>query len=166
MQLSEPALRGAQRHVESCQDCSRKLQRHQFVHGGISRMRVPSPSPPSPECMGDADWLEVAAGLLPEAKTRELVKHAAQCGHCGPLLKSAAEALVDEATPSEEALLASLQSARPEWRKNMAATLRDMQPKSSWWRPVFSWPVPAYALGGIVAVVVLAWIGVRALHPP
>jgi len=133
-------------------------------------MRVPNPSPPSPECMGDAEWLEVAAGLLPEAKTRELMKHAAQCGHCGPLLKNAAEALVDEATPSEEALLASLQSARPEWRKNMAATLRDSvrdrQPKPSWWKAVFTWPAPAYAFAGIVAVAVVAWIGVRALHPP
>jgi len=165
-QLSEPALREAQRHVQSCLECSRKLQRHQFVHSEILRMRVPNPSPPTSACMGDAEWLEVAAGLLPEAKTRELMKHAAQCGHCGPLLNNAAEALVDEATPSEEALLASLRSARPEWRKNMAATLRDMQTKSSWWRPVFSWPVPAYALGGIVAVAVLAWIGVRALHPP
>jgi hypothetical protein len=85
-------------------------------------------------------------------------------------LKNAAEALVDEATPSEEALLASLQSARPEWRKNMAATLRDSvrdrQPKSSWWRAVFAWPAPAYAFAGIVAVAVVAWIGVRALHPP
>jgi CHAT domain-containing protein/tetratricopeptide (TPR) repeat protein len=120
--------------------------------------------------MGDAEWLEVAAGLLPEAKTRELMKHAAQCGHCGPLLKNAAEALVDEATPSEEALLASLQSARPEWRKNMAATLRDSvrdrQPKPSWWKAVFTWPAPAYAFAGIVAVAVVAWIGVRALHPP
>jgi CHAT domain-containing protein/tetratricopeptide (TPR) repeat protein len=169
VQLSETALREAQRHVESCQDCSRKLQRHQFVHGEISRMRVPNPSLPTPECMGDAEWLEVAAGLLPEAKTRELMKHAAQCGHCGPLLKNAAESLVDEATPSEEALLESLQSARPEWRKNMAATLRDsvrnQQPASSWWRAVFAWPAPAYAVAGIVAVAVVAWIGVRALHP-
>ena len=98
-QLSEPALREAQRHVESCQDCSRKLQRHKFVHSEILRMRVPNPSPPTPECMGDAEWLEVAAGLLPEAKTRELMKHAAQCGHCGPLLKNAAESIADEATP-------------------------------------------------------------------
>ncbi|HEY6767603.1 MAG TPA: CHAT domain-containing tetratricopeptide repeat protein [Candidatus Sulfotelmatobacter sp.] len=169
-QLSEPTLREAQRHVESCHDCSRKLQRHQFVHSEILRMRVPNPSPPTPECMGDAQWLEVAAGLLPEAKTRELMKHAAQCGHCGPLLKNAAETIADEATPSEEALLASLQSARPEWRKNMAATLRDSvrdrQPKSSWWRAVFTWPAPAYAFAGIVAVAAVAWIGVRALHPP
>jgi CHAT domain-containing protein/tetratricopeptide (TPR) repeat protein len=169
-QLSEPALREAQRHVESCQDCSRKLQRHQSVHSEILRMRVPNPSPPTPECMGDAEWLEVATGLLPEAKTRELMKHAAQCGHCGPLLKNAAETIADAATPSEEALLASLGSARPEWRNNMAATLRDRvrvrQPKPSWWRVVFAWPAPAYAVAGIVAVALVAWIGVRALRPP
>src|SRR5208283_2472625 len=169
-QLSEPALREAQRHVESCQDCSRKLQRHKFVNGEISRMRVPNPSSPTPECRGDAEWLEVAAGLLPEAKTRELMKHAAQCGHCGPLLKNAAEALVDETTPSEEALLASLQSARPEWRENMAATLRDRvrdrQVESPWWKAVFAWPAPAYAFAGIAAVTLVAWVGVRALRPP
>ena len=168
-QLSESTLREVQRHVESCQDCSRKLQRHQFVHGQILRMRVPGPSPSTSACMGDAGWREVAAGLLPEAKTRELMKHAAQCGQCGPLLKNAAEALVDEATPGEETLLASLQSARPEWRKNMAATLRDnvrdRQAKPSWWRAIFAWPTPAYAFAGIVAVAVVAWIGVRALHP-
>lgn len=136
----------------------------------ILRMRVPKPSPPSSQCIGVADWLEVAAGLLPEAKTRELMKHAAQCGHCGPLLKNAAGALADEATPSEEALLASLQSARPEWRKNMAATLRDSvrdrQPKSSWWSAVFTWPAPVYVFAGTVAVALVAWIGVLALHPP
>jgi CHAT domain-containing protein/cytochrome c-type biogenesis protein CcmH/NrfG len=169
-QLSELALGEAQRHVESCQDCSRKLQRHKFVHSEILRMRVPNPSPPTPECMGDAEWLEVAAGLLPEAKTRALMKHAAQCGHCGPLLKSAAEALVDEATPSEEALLASLQSARPEWRKNMSATLResvrDRQPIHPWWRTLFVWPSPAYALAAVAAVAIVAWMGMRTLRPP
>ena len=72
----------------------------------------------------ETEWLNVAAGLLPEAKTRELMKHAAQCGHCGPLLKNAAETLADEVTPSEETLLASLSSARPEWQRNMASTLR------------------------------------------
>ena len=169
-QLSESTLRDAQRHVESCQDCSRRLQRHQFVHSEILRMRLTNPSPPTPECVGGIEWLEVAAGLLPVAKTRELMKHAAQCEHCGPLLKNAAEALVDEATPGEEVLLASLQSARPEWRRNMAATLRDSardrQQKSPWWRAVFSWPTPAYVFAGTVAVALVAWIGVLILHPP
>jgi CHAT domain-containing protein/cytochrome c-type biogenesis protein CcmH/NrfG len=133
-------------------------------------MRVPNPSLPTPECREDAEWCEVAAGLMPEADTRELMKHAAQCGHCGPLLKNAAEALVDEATPSEDALLMSLQSARPEWRKNMAATLRDSmrdrKPELSWWKTIFAWPTPAYAFAGIIAVALVAWIGVRTLYPP
>lgn len=169
-QLSEPALREAQRHVESCQECSRKLQRHQFVHSEILRMRVANPSPPTPDCIGDAEWLDVAAGLLPEAKTRELMKHATQCGHCGPLLKNAADAIADEATTEEEALLSSLQSARPEWRRSMATTLRDRvqggRSRQSWWRPVLMRRVPAYTFAGIAAVAAIIWIGVRTLHPP
>jgi CHAT domain-containing protein/cytochrome c-type biogenesis protein CcmH/NrfG len=169
-QLSEGAIREAQRHVDSCKDCQRKVQMHKSVQSEISRRPVPRSAPPGQDCIQDSEWVRVAAGLLSDSQTRELMKHAAQCGHCGPLLKNAAEAVVDEATPSEEALLASLQSARPEWRKNMAATLRysvrDRQPKSSWWKAVFVSPAPAYALAGIVAVAALAWIGVRAWRPP
>jgi CHAT domain-containing protein len=132
--------------------------------------------------MEDAEWSEVAAGLLPEAKTNELMKHAAQCGHCGPLLKNAGEALMDETTPSEEALLTSLQSARPEWRKNMAERLRSRSgPKkigekeyirkqevesSPWRQGLFSWPRPAFAFAGAVVAIMAAWLGWRALHPP
>jgi CHAT domain-containing protein/tetratricopeptide (TPR) repeat protein len=173
---SEPVLREAQRHVESCQDCSRKLQRHQFVHREILRMRMPNPSPPTPRCIRDAEWLKVAAGVLPEAMTRELMKHAAQCGHCGPLLKNAAETLVDETNPSEEAWVASLRSTRPEWRKNMAEKLRayaeaddrgrEKKEKTPWWQVLFSGHRPAFALAGLAAAVLAGWLGVRMLHPP
>jgi hypothetical protein len=135
--ISDPNLGEAQRHVESCHDCSRTLQTHQFVDSEILRMRARNLSPPTPQCIADPGWLEVAAGFLPEAKTRELMKHAAQCGHCGPLLRNAAEILAEEATPSEETLLESLKSTQPEWQKKMAATLRDgvrdRRRKSSWW---------------------------------
>jgi CHAT domain-containing protein/cytochrome c-type biogenesis protein CcmH/NrfG len=176
-QISEQSLREAQHHVESCQDCRRNLQMHRYVPSEIFRMRAPTPSPPTPECIGDAEWLEVAAGLLPDAKTRELMKHAAQCGHCGPLLKNAAEALVDETTPREEAWLASLRSAQPEWRKNMAETLRrgagakdsSREKKgggASWWQALFSWSRPAFALAAIALVVVAGWLALLMLRPP
>jgi CHAT domain-containing protein/tetratricopeptide (TPR) repeat protein len=169
-QPSEQALREAQRHVESCQDCSRKMQMHKSVQSGISRVATASNVPAGPHCLEQTDWLNLAAGLLPEADTKELMKHAAQCGHCGPLLKNAVETLSDEVTPSEETLLASLGSARPDWQRNMASTLRGnaqlRQPKPSWWRTVFAWPIPAYALGVVAAVAVVAWIGVRTLRPP
>jgi CHAT domain-containing protein/cytochrome c-type biogenesis protein CcmH/NrfG len=167
--LSEQALREARGHVESCQDCSQKVQMHKSVQSEILNMGVSSNAPAGPDCVDETEWLSVAGGLLPEAKTRELMTHAAQCGHCGPLLKNAAETLADEVTPVEETLLASLSSARPEWQRNMASTLRgnvkDAQQKPSWWRALVTWPTPAYGLAAIAAVAVVAWMGIRALQP-
>jgi CHAT domain-containing protein len=167
---SEPSLEDARRHVESCQDCSRKVQMHKSVQSGILNLSVRRNVPPGPDCVPETEWLNVAAGLLPEAKARELMKHAAQCGHCGPLLKSAAETLAEDITPGEEALLASLDSARPKWQKNMAVTLQTnvqgRQPKPFRLRAIFSWPTPAYAFAGIAAIAIVAWIGVRTLRPP
>jgi tetratricopeptide (TPR) repeat protein len=169
-QLSEHDLREAQRHVESCQDCSRRLQMHESVHSEILNMGVPRNAPAGPDCVADNEWLDVAAGLLPEAETRQLMKHAAQCGHCGPLLKSAAETLADDVTPSEERLLAALSSARPEWQMSMASTLRsrvqERHAKPPWWRAVFARPTPVLAFAGMAAIVIVAWIGMRTLRPP
>jgi CHAT domain-containing protein/tetratricopeptide (TPR) repeat protein len=175
-ELSEQALREAQRHVESCQACSRKVQLHKSVQREILRVRVPNPTPPTPDCIGDTEWLGVAAGLLSGAKIRELMKHAAQCGHCGPLLKNAAETLADETTPSEETLLSSLGSSRSEWQKNMAATLRDSvgtqgndrgkKGGARWWQGLFSWPRPGFALAAIGVGVMAGWLGLIMLRPP
>jgi len=175
-QLFDEYLREAERHVQSCADCSQKLHMYRSVHSEISRLRARDPSPPSAGCIGDAEWLGVAAGLYPEAKTRELMQHAAQCGHCGPLLKNAAEALVNETTPGEEAWLTSLRSAQPEWRKNMAAKLRasagakgedrEEREGGQWWNALFSWPGPVVAAIGIVVAVLAGWLGLRVLQPP
>ena len=53
-QLSEQALGEAQRHVESCQDCSRKVQMHRSVQSEILRMGMPSNVPPGPDCVADS----------------------------------------------------------------------------------------------------------------
>ena len=171
-QLSEQALGEARRHVESCQDCGQKVQMHKFVQSEISRLGAQSKVPLSPDCIADTEWLNVAAGLLPETKTRELLKHAAQCGHCGPLLRNAADTLSDEVTPNEEEVLASLSSTCSGWRRSMAKTLRgsvqDRQPhkqNASWWQGFFSWPRLGFALAGITAVIVAGWLGVRMLQP-
>jgi CHAT domain-containing protein/tetratricopeptide (TPR) repeat protein len=168
--LSEQALGEARSHVESCQDCSRMVQMHKSVQGEILRMSESSSVPPGPDCVADSEWVEVVAGLLPETKSRELMKHAARCGHCGPLLKNAAETLADEVTPEEETVLASLSSARPEWRRNLAAALHgsgeERQQKTSWWRAIFAWPNPAYGIAVIAAVATIVSIGLRTLRPP
>src|SRR5260370_23136140 len=84
------------------------------------------------------------------------------------MVRGGAETLADEVTPSEETLLGSRSSARPEWQRNMASTLRGNvkeRKQPSWWRAMFAWPTPAYALAGIAVVAIVAWIGVRTLRP-
>ena len=170
--LSGEALREAQRHVESCQDCDRKVRMHGSVQMAMSRLTSGN-SVKGPDCSDEKDWVRIAAGLEGESETRERMKHAAQCGHCGPLLRTAVTTLSDETSPDEEAVLAKLGSARPDWQTQMAQTSRSggesqriSQPARSFWRTLFYWPRPAFAIVGLALLVVAGWIGVRILRPP
>jgi CHAT domain-containing protein len=171
--FSGQALGTAQRHLESCEDCDRKVQMHKQVQNEISQLGPTRLIQPSSGCPQDVDWLHVAAGLVPETEARQLMAHAAQCDHCGPLLREAAESLSDETTPEEEALVASLSSVRPEWQSRMAKTLRSTaehrqvkERHPGWLSVLFSWPRPAFALAGVALVVVAGLLAVRTLNPP
>jgi CHAT domain-containing protein len=125
---------------------------------------------PGPDCLDKAEWVRVAAGLVADNDTKERMKHAAQCGHCGPLLRAAAETLSDEVTLHEEALLANLSSASSGWQSQMARVLRqsaESQRKSkqsfSWLRG-FVWRQAAVAAAAAVAVVAV-WFGIRIFRP-
>ncbi len=170
--LGEPfaqVVSDAQRHVEFCKDCHRKVQMHKHAQNELFGLRERKPGPLRPECPEEGEWLSVAGGLLPKDKAWELMKHAAQCDHCGPLLRDAVKLLTDEATPEEEKELAELESARGEGQKKMADRLRKNQPvneRRSWWKSLAMWPRPAFAFAGLAVAVLAAWFGVRALRPP
>lgn len=163
----------AVRHLEVCPDCALRVQMHKSAQVDISDLGLSSHVAPGPKCLAGVEWLKVAAGLLPDERTKELMKHAAQCRHCGPLLKVASESLSDEMTSQEEQTLASLGSARPEWQKRLAKTL---QGRTGNWKPykgpaLFSrrwlvWPRPAFALAVLIAVAGSIWLGSRTLQPP
>jgi anti-sigma factor RsiW len=149
--LSPGAIREAERHVESCEDCSRKVSKyrrlmHRFSNGVISA--AAGADCPKAE---DVDWYEVAAGLWPELKATQLIMHAALCDHCGPLLR-AATPVDDDTTPQEEKLLAELKApSRPVIQGRPQPIPLDPSPR---WRPFLRWNVfvPAAALVLIVAV--------------
>jgi CHAT domain-containing protein len=161
------------RHVESCQDCAQKVQMHKLVQNEISRLAKPSEVQPGPDCITDMEWFNVVAGMLPETKTKELMKHAAQCGHCGPLLKTAAETLSDETTQDQENMLASLRSARPEWQRAIAETMQissrgreSGNKRTSWLQEIFSWPRTAFAVAAFATIMIAGWLGFRLIRPP
>ncbi len=107
--LSPEAIREAERHAQSCVDCSRKVSKYRQLMGQLSNVAVSRAVPPGADCPKDIDWYDVAAGLWPELKARALIMHAALCDHCGPLLRTAT-ALDQPPTAQEELLLAELKS--------------------------------------------------------
>jgi CHAT domain-containing protein/tetratricopeptide (TPR) repeat protein len=171
--LADPILLDVQRHVESCGDCRRKLQTHRDVQGEISRLGSTKSLLDDEKCPKDADWLDLVAGLLPEAKAEELMSHAAQCDHCGPLVRDAVETLSDEATAAEANMMAGLSSARPEWQKALAGKLGRVAQnigavpdRTPWWRGFVLWPRPVFVVGTVAVVTVMCWLGLSLLRSP
>jgi CHAT domain-containing protein/tetratricopeptide (TPR) repeat protein len=171
-QLSENAIQEIQQHLDSCQDCDRKVQMHRSVQSAISRLAMSGQTPKGPRCSDEIEWMRLAAGELDETEAKGLMQHASQCRHCGPLLKAAVKTLSDVPTPDEEAALAKLRSARQDWQAKMARTLRNVT-KDPWresapafWERLFSWPRPAFAAVAAAVVITAVWIGLRALRPP
>ena len=148
--LSRESVREAERHVQSCGDCSRKVSKYRQLVGRLSNVVVSEAVLPGADCPKDkdVDWHEVAAGLWPELKAKQLIMHAALCDHCGPLLR-AATYVDDDPTPQEEKLLAELKApSRPD-----LAPQRVPPPPSP--RRFMRWLVPALALTVIALLVSL-----------
>ena len=148
--LSAGAVREAERHVESCGDCSRKVSKYRQLLGRRSNVVVSEAVLPGADCPKDkdVDWHEVAAGLWPELKAKQLIMHAALCDYCGPLLRAATN-VDDDPTPQEEKLLAELKApSRPDLTPEPVPSLPSP-------RPFMRWLVPAVALILIVAALVV-----------
>jgi anti-sigma factor RsiW len=154
--LSPDAVREAERHVESCVDCSRKVSKYRQLVNRSSNIVASEAAPPGVDCPQDkdVDWHEVAAGLWPELKAKQLIMHAALCDHCGPLLRAATN-VIDDPTPQEEELLAELKApSRP--RPSPIPSPVPAPPPPSW--RFMRWLVPAVAL--------LVIVGVLSTRPP
>jgi anti-sigma factor RsiW len=84
-----------------------KVSHYRQLVNRSSNVVVSEVAPPGADCPRDVDWHEVAAGLWPELKAKQLIMHAALCDRCGPLLR-AATSVDDDPAPEEEKLLAEL----------------------------------------------------------
>jgi len=131
-----PSLREAERHLAACAECRREVAQYRQL---VDRTKVgPEMRAPQPGCPTDIDWHEVVSGLWPESQTAQLITHAAQCVHCGPLLRAAAAE--DEPTAQEEEFLSQLKApSRPTLQPTRVPNLAS-QP-SSIWRQFWNWKV-------------------------
>jgi tetratricopeptide (TPR) repeat protein len=106
-------------HLSECQDCLERLLRWQgtqLKHLETVGMR----QEPYPDCPAEEVVREVAAEMAPPHIARRTLQHAAQCDHCGPLLKSYREAFSEELSPEIAALVDRLPAANPKQQRKMA----------------------------------------------
>jgi hypothetical protein len=150
--LPAETVREIERHVQSCGECSRKVLKYWQLVSRPSDVVVSEAAPPRADCPKDEDidWHEVAAGLWPELKAKQLIMHAALCDHCGPLLR-AATSVDDDATPGEQKMLAQLRApSRPDFVRPLVQPPPPAKKRAA--RKVVRWLVPVLALIVVVGV--------------
>jgi hypothetical protein len=153
--LSADVVREAERHVDACASCSGKVAKYRRLMNRISNPAVPEAESRTDCSVGqDVDWHEVAAGVWPELKANQLIRHAALCDQCGPLLRAAAAAADDEATPEEGMLLAELRAPSRPLVKSGPEPVPRCSSTSPAWRLFLQWKVfvPALALLLVVGI--------------
>jgi tetratricopeptide (TPR) repeat protein len=168
--LPQAAVRELQLHVESCGDCSRKVQMHRRAQNEILRAGSVRGVSVSLNCPGSVDWLQVASGMMSESETIELVNHAARCDHCGPMLRQASEFLSDETTDEEDRALEGFRGSQPGRQRKIAKTLRSTMREASqdrwttWWNRGRFQLRSAFAGVAFALLFISAWIGLSKLQ--
>ena len=132
-----------------------------------------SPVARSSECPGESEWPLVAAGVKEKEQAEVLLRHAAVCDHCGPLLRQCVEDFSDDLTAEEETMLAGLESSQAGWQKRTAGKLAGKCPQrrslGAWLRaqllPAYGIPKWAYA-GGLVLLATVSFWGLLRVQQP
>jgi hypothetical protein len=111
--------RETEEHLSECEFCLERLLQRQRIP--LQRFEVVGMrQEPYPECPGPSKVQEVAAGISSPEATAQILQHAAQCDHCGPLLNQYLPAFSEEPSPEIEALIHQLPSSRPGWERKKA----------------------------------------------
>ena len=134
----------AQRHLEDCGECQTRMRAHEQVIARLASLKSNMPGVKGPMCPPEDVWVDVAAGIFRQ-DSRNLRSHAAQCDHCGPLLREAYADFADDPNSEEEVAVKGLDSSTPEWQKrlaervSLAAGASKADGRTKWRWPIRGW---------------------------
>lgn len=162
-------LEEARRHLATCQTCQRLVSMHEecrrILHGLSQVIR----SAPSKECPDGRVLYKLAGGVLDQTEAETVLRHVIECDYCGPLLREAQAELLDEPAAEETAFLGKLQSAKPQWQREMAWRLGSAAKRPKLvipnWKVAFKTRGIAIAAGLAAAVLLGIWAGVSLFKP-
>jgi len=122
-QSHDAVLTKALRHIEICDVCREVARRNQAATRMLNQLKTRGLATPHADCPSASEWPLVVAGQVESEKAREYVRHAADCDHCGTLIRQATVDFNDEFTRHEEKMISQLKSSDPAWQKRFAREL-------------------------------------------
>jgi CHAT domain-containing protein len=170
--LDQPRF-DARRHLAGCEACQKLVAMHERLSNSLRELQQAEPAGGSDECPSKNSIYELVAGLVEGKEAELLLNHAAECDHCGPLLREGAEILGPADAEEGEARIKALQTSSAEWQAKVARKLASVgvppeyRPETA--EPVkrYRWfpTVPAWGyVGAGVVVVGLAIVATIAWH--
>lgn len=157
---------GLSSHVANCETCRLRVEGAASIQKRLIALKSEESVPRKAECPPDDEWLSLVAGSLAVDRTKTDMQHAANCDHCGPLLRTAVEDFASDVAAGEESLTLTLQNSTRKWQKNLAKRLsleRDPDthtPKTSsfrdTWRLYPYRPKPAFSIGSVALLLLVA----------
>jgi CHAT domain-containing protein len=111
------------RHLEICDVCREEARLNQVVTGEFDQLKSRGMAAPGPDCPSVTEWPLVVTGQTESEKAHEYLLHAADCDHCGSLLREATVDFNNEFTPEEEEMISQLKTSDPAWQKGFAREL-------------------------------------------
>jgi CHAT domain-containing protein len=165
----------ASRHLSQCLECRRRLEDRIAANRRLTQLKTSVFEARGDSCPTDEQWMRVAAGIENNEVSKQMLDHAADCDHCGSLLRQSLADFSNDMTSDENNLLAGLDSARPEWQRalvqRLTATPRSMSAAATQhptpaktnqaWR---RWLLPAAAM--VLFGVAASWIFVNQRSTP
>jgi CHAT domain-containing protein len=106
-------------------------------------------APQHRQCPADEVLQELAAGIGSPEMAEQAMRHASQCGLCGPALRRYIQEFSVEESPENTRILQQLQSSRADWQRRL---VRDVVPRRRPWLKL----MPAFAALAVAIVAVLA----------
>jgi hypothetical protein len=119
-------LKDARGHLKNCVDCRTRMRAHEDAIENLALLKPTTPGAEGLICPPDYVWLDIAAGIVDRDAENDL-SHAAQCDHCGSLLRQAKEDFAEQLTSEEETILAGLPSSNTAWQGRLAVRLQDAE---------------------------------------
>jgi CHAT domain-containing protein/cytochrome c-type biogenesis protein CcmH/NrfG len=156
-------------HIAECSACREQFEELVQFDRQIKIAQMENDKPirtAQAGCPDQAIWREIAAGLTAYAQTLSCVEHASGCSHCGPLLHTAVAdlgALGQTLSDAERKYIATLQSANPDWQRQLTSRIAGVplsgssqQSKTTW--SGMTWLRPSAASFGVAGASLLAII--------